>query len=379
MQPWSLDLWPDKEPLEHSVLNVALNDGLAQEGGGPAFSSDLGLTSTEIPGARRTVDLGLGATVPFPANGMDRMALPPAEARLNDSDMCIADIHTEGFCCNTDRDILDQYETFNGLPVYYGGDLYGLEDSEWDDPYALASAAYVEDYNFDVPEVMDLMVHSQSRLRDGSEVQQDDHTDMVPVCRMVSCVTWNGWDVFDEDSLTESTVVDSPNMDDYYHQVVSSDEEEDCIVSDIGSSMDFIWDMSGEEELIDSDEGSMADLDSDRLDVELCCDLDAGSVADLEWNTWDDACALVLQGEGGAFPPEAAVIQLAVVFRNKLSREEECDIAVTDRRIAMIPPVMNRHVEQTNSESVDGDACNGRLCLLYPQRTCTWYVMIAFV
>ena len=67
--------------------------------------------------------------------------------------------------------------------------------------------------------------------------------------------------------------------------VVSSDEE-DCIVSDMGSSTDFIWDMSGVEELIDSDEGSVADLDSDRLDVELCCDLDAGSVADLERHIW---------------------------------------------------------------------------------------------
>ena len=83
----------------------------------------------------------------------------------------------------------------------------------------------------------------------------------------------------------------------------------------------------------------MADLDSDRLDVELCCDSDAGSVADLEWNTWDDACAVACRGEGGAFPPEAAVTQPAVVFRNKLSREEECDIAVTDRRIAVIPPL----------------------------------------
>ena len=72
--------------------------------------------------------------------------------------------------------------------------------------------------------------------------------------------------------------------------------------------------------------------------MELCCDSDAGSVADLEWNTWDDTCALAFQGEGGAFPPEAAVIQPAVVFRNKLSREEECDIALTDRRIAMMPP-----------------------------------------
>ena len=75
----------------------------------------------------------------------------------------------------------------------------------------------------------------------------------------------------------------------------------DCIVSDIGSSTDFIWDMSGEEELINSDEGSVADLDSDSLDVELCCDSDAGSVADLEWNTWDDACALAFRGDGVHF------------------------------------------------------------------------------
>ena len=176
---------PDREPLEHSVLNMALDDGLAQESGKPTFGSDRGLTSTEIPDAMRTVDLGLGAAVLFPADDVDRVALPPAEARFNDSDMCIADIHTEGFrCWNTDRDIWDQYGTFNGLPVYYGGDLYDSEDSEWEDPDALASAAYVEDYNFDVPEGMDLMVHSQSRLRDGSEAQQDDHTDMVP------CVRW---------------------------------------------------------------------------------------------------------------------------------------------------------------------------------------------
>ena len=30
--------------------------------------------------------------------------------------------------------------------------MYDSEDSDWDDPYALASVAYVEDYNFDVPD-----------------------------------------------------------------------------------------------------------------------------------------------------------------------------------------------------------------------------------
>ena len=184
--------------------------------------SDCGLAFTDIPATMRNVNLGLGAAVPFPADDVSRVALPPAEARRDDSDMCIADIHTEGFrCWNTDRDILDQYETLNGLPVYYGGDMYDSEDSEWDDPYPLASAAYVKDYNFNVPEGMDLMIHRRSRIRDGSEAQQVDHTDMVPVCQMVSCVTRNGWDVFKDDSLMEVAVVDGPNMDDYYHRVVS--------------------------------------------------------------------------------------------------------------------------------------------------------------
>ena len=65
----------------------------------------------------RNVDLGLGEAVPFPADDVGRVALPQAEPRRDDSDMCIADIHTEGFqCWNTDRDIL------------YGGDMYDSED-----------------------------------------------------------------------------------------------------------------------------------------------------------------------------------------------------------------------------------------------------------
>ena len=87
------------------------------------------------------------------------------------------------------RDVEDQYETFNGMPVYYGGDLYDLEDSDWDDPYALASAAYVEDYNFDVPEGMDLMVHRHSRIPDSLDVRQDCQMDVAPVYQTVSNAT----------------------------------------------------------------------------------------------------------------------------------------------------------------------------------------------
>ena len=95
--------------------------------------------------------------------------------------------------------------------------------------------------------------------------------------------------------------MDGPYMDDYYHRVVSSDEEE-FVVSNVGSITDFNWDMSEEEILVDSDEGSVADFVSDCSVVEICGDSDVGSVADLEWNTWDDTCALAFQGAGGAFP-----------------------------------------------------------------------------
>ena len=47
----------------------------------------------------------------------------------------------------------------------------------------------MEDYNFDVPEGMDLMVHRHSRDPVSSDVQQDCQTDVAPVCQTVSYVT----------------------------------------------------------------------------------------------------------------------------------------------------------------------------------------------
>ena len=72
------------------------------------------------------------------------------------------------------------------------------------------------------------------------------------------------------------------------------------------------------------------------------------------------------------------MIRLAVVFRDILFLGE-CDTAVvsargevpmspvlpvTDKGVAMIPPVTNRHVQRTGCKSVGGDAYNVRLCLL---------------
>ena len=343
------------EPLEHSVLNEALDNSIAEVHGEPMFGSDSRQTFMKLPDAMRNVALRLGMAVSLLPGDVGRVALSTAEVCLSVSNICVNNINTEGFQrWNTDRDILDQYETFSGLSVYYGGDLCDSEDSERDDPYALASAAYVEDYNFDVPEGMDLMVHRRSKISDGSETQRDDQTDMVPVCQMVSCVTRNGWDAFNDDSWTEATDVDGPNTDDFYQWAVSSDEE-DFVISDVGSIADFNWNMSEEEELMNSDDGSVVDFDSDNSDVNFCCDSDVGSVADLEWDTWGRRMCFGLSGCSGCVSAGDGCDPAGGGVQGHLICGEECDTAFTDGWIASISSVTNRHVGQTSSEYLGRD------------------------
>ena len=75
-------------------------------------------------------------------------------------------------------------------------------------------------------------------------------------------------------------------------------------------------------------------------DEEDCCDSDVGSVTDLEWDTWVDACSFAFRNAVGAFPPEAADIRRAVVFRDHLfSGEELADTVVLVRGDAPMSPV----------------------------------------
>ena len=297
----------------------------------------------------REDDLVLGAAVPLPAENIDQATLSPVEVRVS-----TCDVTTDGKIAaglvnwNTEGYILDQYETFNGMPVYYGGDLCDSEDSDWDYPYAIASAAYVEDYNFDVPEGMDLMVHRHRWNPDNSDIRHNWQMGMTPVCQTMSCVTRDEWDTIDDDSLTEAFAADGQNMDEFYRRVVSSDEE-DCV---------------------DSDDGSVADLEVDTSDEEDFGDSDDGSVADLERDTWAEACSSAFQNAVGAFPPEAADVRPVVVFSNRLfSGEELADTIVsvrgdvpmspvlqaTDKGVAMIPPVADRPVQWMVSRSVGWD------------------------
>ena len=218
---------------------------------------------------RRGLSIGYrisDGSVPLPAVYVGRVAWSSADGRLLTGDGSSDGGITTGFQrWNTDGDVEDQYETFNGMPVYYGGDLYDSEDSDWDYLYALASAAYVEDYNFDVPEGMDLMVHRHSRIPDILDVRQDCQMDVAPVYQTVSNATKDQWDTSDNDSLTATADENDPYMNDFYQQLVSS-EDENYFDSDNGSVTNIDDSMSEGEYGVVSDVGSMADLDADRLD-----------------------------------------------------------------------------------------------------------------
>ena len=128
-----------------------------------------------------------------------------------------------------------------------------------------------KDYNFDVPEGMDLMVHRHNRNPDSLDALQDCQTDVDPVCQTVLCATQDEWDTSDNDSFTAVADADDPNMDDFYQRVVLSDDG-DFFYPDEGSVTDLDSDMSEGEYWIVLDDGSVADLDGDMSVEEDCCD-----------------------------------------------------------------------------------------------------------
>ena len=198
-----------------------------------------------------------------------------------------------------------------------------------------------------------------------TENRLDDTVDMVPMCQTVSCVTRIGPDEFSDTSGMETAVVNGPDMDDFCQWPESSDEE-DCFVSDVGSSMDISLNMSEQEQPIYTDVESVVNFDSDDSVMDFCIDSNEGSAAELEWNTWDEACALDFQNASGAFPPVPAVVRPAVEFRDNFTSKEDGEKAMRDLCITRLLLSAHRHFGLPGNEYVDGDMYSVRLCLLEP-------------
>ena len=198
-----------------------------------------------------------------------------------------------------------------------------------------------------------------------TENRMDDTVDMVPMCQTVSCGTRIGPDEFSDTSGTETAGVNGPDMDDFCQWPESSDEE-DCFVSDVGSSMDISLNMSEQEEPIYTDVESVVNFDSDDSVMDFCIDSNEGSAAELEWNTWDEACALDFQNASGAFLPVPAVVRPAVEFRDNFTSKGDGEKAMRDLCITRLLLSAHKHFGLPGNEYVDGDMYSVRLCLLEP-------------
>ena len=89
-----------------------------------------------------------------------------------DSDISLDKLLSEGWRrWNTDMDTEYQYETFNGLPVYYGGNKYDSDDSE--------------EFYLDTPENMDDGMRNQSRPGAGDNNSMIE-VDVTPRCNTTS-------------------------------------------------------------------------------------------------------------------------------------------------------------------------------------------------
>ena len=135
-------------------------------------------------------------------------------------------------------DVEYQYETFNSLPVYYGGDMYDSEDSEEYDPLEMARAACVADCDFDVPEGMESMTYTRRRP-DGGEARIVGGVDMVPTCQNVPS---------DTVGTEPSAVMEGSDIEDFCLRTDLLNEE-DCSISNVGSSMDNSLCMSEQDSL----------------------------------------------------------------------------------------------------------------------------------
>ena len=154
--------------------------------------------------------------------------------------MSLDQVRSEGLRqWNMDMDVEYQYETFNGLTVYYGGDMYDSEDMEEYDPVEMARAAYVEDYNFDVPEGMELMTYN-GRLPDGGDARGVNAVDMVPMCRTVSGVARYEPDESSDTSRTDTAELEESDIEDC-DQWTDLWEDKDCLCSLLGRLWTIVY------------------------------------------------------------------------------------------------------------------------------------------
>ena len=176
---------PHPSPFEQGALGVNRRYDYWNSCDEPQSGLDSGQSSLEWEDVIRHAVLKGRSTGRVPGHDDNGLMLSPVDACCGDKELSMDEVRSEGLWqWNMDMDVECQYETFNGLPVCYGGDLCDSKELEEYDTLDLARAAYAEDDNFDATERMDLMICTRSRP-DGGETRGVDTVDMVYVCQTV--------------------------------------------------------------------------------------------------------------------------------------------------------------------------------------------------
>ena len=265
--------------------------------------------------------------------------LLPEHATLSDAEISLDQVRSGLRQWNIDMDIGYQYETFNGLPVYYGGYMYDSEDTEEFDP--------------DVPEGMECMTCTQ-RLPDGGDNRSVNVVNMAPMCRTVSrvarCEPDESSDTWRTDTA-ELEELDSGDCDlwtDVWDDI-------DCPVLIAGLFVDNGLCISSQIVSSYGDVASIGDfVDEDFIDTGF--DSDMGSGAEFRWNTRDDACTSESWSAFENFPPDSARALPAVSVKDVVYYRDDSKCPEGDVCYAGINSVSCR------DRYVDGDRY--RLCLL---------------
>ena len=229
----------------------------------------------------------------------------------------------------------NQCEIIDGMTVDYGGNLCDSDESDWDDPYDIASEQYVDQYNFDVPEGMDLMVFERGGVPSGSEMLDDEVTGLALVCQTTLSDPQGKLDTVDIDPLANA-------------------------VRTAAVGFPTIW--SG---------GRLYDCETILGEDEDIRNLDEGSIEDGERSTWADWCDFAFGIGFSTFPSDADDPQPTVAFSDRLFSDEvlaDTPVSVheelprlalgvfTDAGVPVIPPVVDRPVRRI----MDGLVCKDK-------------------
>ena len=175
------------------------------------------------------------------------------------------------------------------MTVYCGGDLCDSEESDWDDPYDIAGREYVNQYNFDLPEGMDLMVFEPVGDPYISVLRDDVGTGLAHVCQTA---LYGPQGVLDKvDVVADAFGQEFP-----------------------GTAAGVSTDIRGGN--ANYEDGTHLDKEGDVQSS------DDGSIADRERNTWVDWCDSTFRNGLRSFPSDADDPQPMVVFNDKLFSDE---------------------------------------------------------